>query len=74
MFDVDGIVRPWFDRLAAGMPGLELYDAHTHVGACDPDGFRQTPEELLEGLDAAAARASPNARSSWRSRPATSSS
>jgi uncharacterized protein len=57
VFDVDGIVRPWFDRLAEGVPGLELYDAHTHVGANDPDGFRQTPEELLAGLDAAAAAA-----------------
>lgn len=57
MLDVDAIVRPWLDRLADDVPGLELFDAHTHVGANDPDEFRQTPEQLLEGLDSAGSRA-----------------
>lgn len=57
MLDVDGILRPWFDRFAEGVPGLELFDAHTHVGANDPDGFRQTPAELLAALERANARA-----------------
>ena len=35
---------------------LDLYDAHTHVGANDPDGFTQTPEQLLTALDGAGAR------------------
>ena len=38
------------------MPGLELFDAHTHLGENDPDGMRQSPEELLHGLRAAGAR------------------
>ena len=36
--------------------GLALYDAHTHVGANDPDGFTQTPEQLLHALAPARAR------------------
>ena len=32
------------------VPGVELFDAHTHVGQNDPDGMKQTPEQLLEGL------------------------
>ena len=51
MFDADAILRPWFDRLAEDVPGLSLFDAHTHVGQNDPDGFKQTPEELLEALE-----------------------
>ncbi|HYM59189.1 MAG TPA: amidohydrolase family protein [Solirubrobacteraceae bacterium] len=57
MLDIDGTLRPWFDRLAADVPGLELFDAHTHLGSNDPDGFRQAPEELLEALDSIGARA-----------------
>lgn len=54
--DVDAILRPWFEALLdeAGRP--ELFDAHTHFGQNDPDTFRQTPEQLLEGLDNAGAR------------------
>ena len=32
------------------MPGIELFDAHTHIGANDPDGYSCTTEDLLEGL------------------------
>ena len=56
MLDVDSILRPWFERLAEDVPGLELFDAHTHVGSNDPDEFRQSPEQLLEGLESAGAR------------------
>src|ERR671933_1220211 len=56
MLDVDGILRPYFDRLVAETGPLDLYDAHTHVGANDPDGFRQTPEQLLAALASAGAR------------------
>jgi predicted TIM-barrel fold metal-dependent hydrolase len=54
--DVEAILRPWFEALMdeAGRPAL--YDAHTHVGQHDPDGFRQTPAELLAGLHNAGAR------------------
>lgn len=57
MLDIDGTLRPWFDRLAADAPGLELFDAHTHLGSNDPDGFRQAPEQLLEALESIGARA-----------------
>ena len=43
MLDVDAILRPWWDRLVADFGDLELYDAHTHIGADDPDGMRRRP-------------------------------
>jgi uncharacterized protein len=33
--------------------GVEWFDAHTHIGHNDPDGFEADPEELIEALDAA---------------------
>ena len=32
------------------------FDAHTHIGANDPDGRKATPAEILEGLDRAGHR------------------
>jgi predicted TIM-barrel fold metal-dependent hydrolase len=57
MLDVDAILSPWWDRLRADYGELELFDAHTHVGDDDPDGVRQSPEELIAVLDRARARA-----------------
>jgi uncharacterized protein len=57
MVDVDGIMRPWWERLLADYGDLPLYDAHTHIGADDPDGVRQSPDELLAVLARADARA-----------------
>ena len=57
VFDANALLRPWFDRLAEDVPGLALFDAHTHVGANDPDGFRQTIDELLAVLAPVEARA-----------------
>ncbi|MGZ4268363.1 MAG: amidohydrolase family protein [Solirubrobacteraceae bacterium] len=37
------------DELAAPL----WFDAHTHMGQNDPDGRKATPEEILEGLEAA---------------------
>jgi hypothetical protein len=58
--DPDHVLRPWLDALAreAGGPGgdLGLFDAHTHIGANDPDGYTQTPAQLLERLVLADAR------------------
>jgi len=53
---IDDAFRPWLDRLLEETGPLELYDAHTHVGQNDPDGFKQTPEELVAGLAEADAR------------------
>src|SRR6476661_1065751 len=34
----------------AGTP-LEFFDAHTHLGHHDPDGYTATPAEIVAGLD-----------------------
>src|SRR3954452_1068141 len=34
----------------AGTP-LDFFDAHTHLGQNDPDGYKATAEEILAGLD-----------------------
>lgn len=48
--DVGGLLKPWVDIVLEQVPGLELFDAHTHLGENDPDGMRQSPDELLEIL------------------------
>jgi predicted TIM-barrel fold metal-dependent hydrolase len=57
MVDVDSLMRPYYDVLVEEVGELELYDAHTHIGANDPDGFKQTPEQLLSVLSVVGARA-----------------
>lgn len=47
---------PWLEALREHVGAFDLYDAHTHVGGNDPDGFSQSPEELLARLRAADAR------------------
>jgi predicted TIM-barrel fold metal-dependent hydrolase len=49
--------RRWLDALEAEVGPLDLYDAHTHFGRNDPDGYRMEPEELLAAVEAAGARA-----------------
>jgi uncharacterized protein len=49
-------LRPWTDVIFEQVPDLELFDAHTHLGQNDPDGMKQTPEELVSALRAAGAR------------------
>jgi predicted TIM-barrel fold metal-dependent hydrolase len=54
----DHLIAPWLDRLRDDLgEHLDLFDAHTHIGFNDPDGFHQTAEELLARLEAAGARA-----------------
>jgi predicted TIM-barrel fold metal-dependent hydrolase len=55
--DVDEILRPFYDRILADSGELALFDVHTHIGANDPDGYSQRPDELLGALERAAARA-----------------
>jgi predicted TIM-barrel fold metal-dependent hydrolase len=52
------MLLPYLERLRASIPGgpLSLLDVHTHVGSNDPDGFSQTPAELVAGLEAIDAR------------------
>ena len=50
------LLRPWTEVVLSQLPGLELFDAHTHVGQNDPDGMKQTPDELISALERAHAR------------------
>ncbi len=54
--DIASLLAPWSAHLRELVPGIELFDAHTHLGQNDPDGMKQTPRELLDGLDRAGAR------------------
>jgi uncharacterized protein len=54
--DIAASIEPWAQLMREQIPGVELFDAHTHLGQNDPDGMSQTPEELLEVLSAAGAR------------------
>jgi uncharacterized protein len=56
MLDVAAILQPWWDRFRADHGDVSLFDAHTHIGTADPDGARQTPEQLLALLEQADAR------------------
>ncbi len=49
-------LRPWTEVVLEQVPGLELFDAHTHLGQNDPDGMKQTGSELIEALRTADAR------------------
>jgi predicted TIM-barrel fold metal-dependent hydrolase len=53
----DELLRPWHDSLVELLPGVELFDAHTHTGQDDPDGFKCTPAELTDALALIGARA-----------------
>lgn len=53
----DDQLRPWHDSLRGLVPDLALFDAHTHIGSNDPDGFRSSAADLLETLAEADARA-----------------
>jgi predicted TIM-barrel fold metal-dependent hydrolase len=57
MVDIDVVNRPFWEHLLERHGPLDLFDVHTHIGQNDPDGFKQTPEELLRVMDYAGARA-----------------
>jgi hypothetical protein len=54
--DILAALKPWADSLLEQIPGVELFDAHTHLGQNDPDGMKQRPEELIGNLKLADAR------------------
>src|SRR5215207_4632768 len=56
MTGIDGAMRPWLERIVQLTGPLDLYDAHTHIGRNDPDGYKQTTAELIEALAPAGAR------------------
>lgn len=53
----DELMGPWLAHTRAEAGALELFDAHTHIGRNDPDGFKSTPDELTAALEVADARA-----------------
>jgi predicted TIM-barrel fold metal-dependent hydrolase len=54
--DLAPLIAPWIEIVRDQVPGLELFDAHTHIGRNDPDGMKQEPEELVASLRQAGAR------------------
>jgi uncharacterized protein len=50
----DEIIRPLYAAARRALPpGAAWFDAHTHIGHDDPDGFEADPEDILGGLDRA---------------------
>src|SRR5687768_4689213 len=47
----DTALLPWLARLREEIPGAEVVDAHTHIGANDPDGYRCSGAELVAALE-----------------------
>ena len=54
---VDHLLTPLSDQTMTMLPPVTLFDAHTHIGANDPDGFKCTTEQLLETLAPTGSRA-----------------
>ncbi len=54
--DFAALIEPWLHVVRDQVPGLELFDVHTHLGQNDPDGMKQAPEQLLSTLSLAQAR------------------
>src|ERR1700744_2530865 len=54
--DLPSMIAPWAAQARQAVPGIELFDAHTHLGQNDPDGMKQTPEQLLDMLEFSHAR------------------
>ena len=54
--DALALLQPHLELIRREVPGVELFDAHTHLGEHDPDGMCQSPEELLAVLADADAR------------------
>jgi hypothetical protein len=48
--DISHLVAPWTEVIFDQIPDLELFDAHTHIGQNDPDGMKQSAQELLDSL------------------------
>jgi predicted TIM-barrel fold metal-dependent hydrolase len=53
----DELLTPWTEQTLALLPNTTLFDAHTHIGVNDPDGFKCTADELLATLAPTGSRA-----------------
>jgi predicted TIM-barrel fold metal-dependent hydrolase len=54
--DIVSALTPWSELLLDQVPGIELFDVHTHLGQNDPDGMKQRPDELIANLKLSHAR------------------
>jgi predicted TIM-barrel fold metal-dependent hydrolase len=52
----DAELQPWFEHALGLVPGVEIFDAHMHIGVNDPDGFKATAPQILHALEIAKAR------------------
>jgi predicted TIM-barrel fold metal-dependent hydrolase len=52
----DAELQPWFEHAMGLVPGVEIVDAHMHVGVNDPDGFKATAPQIVHALELAGAR------------------
>ncbi|HTN23076.1 MAG TPA: amidohydrolase family protein [Solirubrobacteraceae bacterium] len=53
----DDLLTPLFEQTRGQLPAATLFDAHTHIGVNDPDGFTCTAAELTAVLAPAGSRA-----------------
>lgn len=53
----DDLLMALSDQTMSLLSPVTLFDAHTHIGTDDPDGFKCTAEELLETLAPTGSRA-----------------
>jgi uncharacterized protein len=53
----DEHLRPWYEAVAGSVPEYRPFDAHTHTGSNDPDGYALDVERLTEALGEIGARA-----------------
>jgi predicted TIM-barrel fold metal-dependent hydrolase len=53
----DRLLEPWFTALRERLPGLRMFDCHTHLGCADPDGSCFADDELRAALEVVDARA-----------------
>jgi uncharacterized protein len=49
-------LQPWFRHAIDLIPGVDIFDAHMHVGQNDPDGFKADARQILDALALADAR------------------
>jgi len=50
-------LMPWVHAVHEDVEGLQLYDAHVHLGLRDPAGLQATEEEALDALEQVGSRA-----------------
>jgi hypothetical protein len=53
----DELLVASFRGLSERLPGMRLFDSHTHLGSNDPEGWRCAPEELVGALELVGGRA-----------------